>query len=568
MAGLLQPHRTRPARSRAMDVLVAAGAHVLVPGHERIMVHAAPGGSQKLLESPYRPSLRFLAARMRRREFAAFRLRGLSRSCEPVCMGWKVVTGMRIVLINPVARRTQGYHTIGSHIAHLGLQVLARRTPPEHTVELVDEIFGAQDTPRLIRSGRFDLVAVTAYTSGAPRAYEIASLCRQQGVPCVMGGPHAWACPEEAAEHFDAVAVGESDLTWPRIVEDAARGRLEKFYRSDLPELNKGFGRADQRIQPVNGRYDVACIQAARGCPMGCDFCSVTRFNGPRIRHRDIGQIIDEWNEIAQPFVFIVDDNFFGLNKKHAEWSKHLLREIIRRGKRRLWFSQTTINVGEDAEALRLAYRAGCRGMLIGFETFNRETLEGYHKNLNRRCLDDYERLIRQFHRAGIGVFGAFIIGADQDDENTVADTALRAVRMGVDTIQFTNLTPLPGTKLYEQYLQEGRIFATNYPADWERYTFVETVFHPRSMTAQRLDESIYELRHAAATLPWVWKRTIRTFLRTRSVSTAIFIHGMNRGWKRMARIQAPKDAERFGFVPNGSPRVRKLRQAFGLFVS
>ncbi len=470
---------------------------------------------------------------------------------------------MQIALINPVARRTQGYHTIGSYIPHLGLQVLARLTPPGHSVELIDEIFGDQTTGRQIRRGRFDLAAVTAYTSGATRAYEIADQCRKEGIACVMGGPHAWACPDEAAEHFDAVAIGESDLIWPTIVEDAARGRLEKFYQGEFADLEKGFGRADQQAQPINGRYDVACIQAARGCPVGCEFCSVTQFNGPRIRHRDIGDFIDEWNQINRPFVFIVDDNFFGISKKQADWSKRLLREIIEHGKKRLWFSQTTVNVGDDAEALQLAYEAGCRGMFIGFETFNRESLAGYHKKLSRNCLGRYEQLIRRFHRAGLSVFGAFIIGADQDDENTVADTALRAVQVGIDTIQFTNLTPLPGTRMYDRFMRQGRIFATDYPADWERYTFAETVYHPRKMTAQRLDETMYELRHAAATLPWVWKRTIKTLLSTRSLTAAAFIHGMNRGWQRMARIQAPKDAKRFRFVPDGNPRLRKLRRAF-----
>jgi radical SAM superfamily enzyme YgiQ (UPF0313 family) len=319
-------------------------------------------------------------------------------------------------------------------------------------------------------------------------------------------------------------------------------------------------------LQPINGTYDVSCIQTSRGCPVGCEYCSVTTFNGAPIRRRDIDAVVAEWNQTPKRFIFVVDDNFFGVGEKHAEWAKELCRQIIKRGKKRLWFSQTTINMGDDPEGLRLAYRAGCRGMLVGFETLNSETLKDYHKGINRKNLERYKELVDGFHRAGISVFGGFIIGADQDTEDTVSTTALEAVRLGIDTIQITNLTPLPGTKMYDRYMAEGRIFATNYPSDWERYTFVETVYQPRNMSAQRLDEVIYELRHAAAThRSWVWRRTLRTLLKTRSITSALFIHGMNTGWKRMAKFQVPKDEQRFGFRPNTSVRTERLNQAFSI---
>ncbi len=470
---------------------------------------------------------------------------------------------MRIALVNPIARRTQGYHTIGSRIPQLGLQVLAQLVPPEHHVDLIDEVFGFDASDRCLRRGHYDLVCVTAYSSGATRAYEIAEQCRREGIPTIMGGPHASAVPEEAARYFDAVAVGECDEIWPGIIEDAASGRLQKRYDGRLASLEAGGGRARQSLQPINGSYDVAAIQTSRGCPVGCEYCGVTLFNGASIRRRNIDEIIEEWNTTPKPFIFVVDDNFFGVGEKHAVWAKELLRQIIRRGKKKLWFSQTTINMGDDAEGLRLAYKAGCRGMLIGFETLNPESLKDYHKGINRKNVGRYKELVAGFHKAGISVFGAFIIGADQDTEDTVADTALGAVQLGIDTIQITNLTPLPGTKLYARWMKEGRIFATNYPRDWERYTFVETVYHPRQITAQRLDEMIYELRHTAATVPWVWRRTLRTLWRTRSLTTALFIHGMNKGWKRMAQVQVPKDRERFGYIPAMNRRLSKIRAAF-----
>ncbi len=473
---------------------------------------------------------------------------------------------MRIALINPIARRCQGYHTIGSKIPQLGLQVLADLVPDGHHVDLIDEIFGFDCTEREIRRGNYDLVGLTGYTSGATRAYEIAAQCRREGIPTIMGGPHASAIPEEAAKHFDAVAVGECDDVWPQIVRDAANGAMRPRYEGRLADIDRpGIARGRQDLQPLNGKYDVASIQTSRGCPVGCEYCSVTTFNGAPIRRRRIADIVDEWNKTPKRFLFVVDDNFFGVGPKHAEWAKELLRALIKHGKPRLWFSQTTINMGEDMEGLRLAYQAGCRGMLVGFETFNRESLQAYHKGINRNNLDRYKELIDGFHKAGISVFGGFIIGADQDDENTVADTALEAVRVGVDTIQITNLTPLPGTKMYDRFMEEGKIFATNYPEDWERYTFVETVYNPVKMSCSKLDEVIYELRHAAATTPWVWLRTLRTLFMTRSFTSAAFIHGMNTGWKRLAKMQLPKDEERFGFRPRKNSRTRKIIDSFWL---
>ena len=200
-----------------------------------------------------------------------------------------------------------------------------------------------------------------------------------------------------------------------------------------------------------------------------------------------------------------------------------------------------------------------------GVYEVNADNLKDFHKGINRKNVHRYAELVRGFQRAGISVFGAFIIGADQDTVETVSTTALESVRLGIDTIQITNLTPLPGTKMYEQYLSEGRLLATNYPEDWERYTFVETVYQPRNMSAQQLDETIYELRHIAAKVPWVWRRTLRTLLRTRSLSSALFIHGMNKGWKRIAKIQAPIDARRFQLTPHESTRTSRIRQAFSM---
>ena len=472
---------------------------------------------------------------------------------------------MKIALVNPITRRSQGYHTIGRYIPQLGLSVLANRVRDHHSVDIIDEVFGQEQTARRLTRENYDLVGITGYTSSAPRAYEIAALCRERGLPTVMGGPHASVCPDEAQPRFNAVAVGECDECWPGIVTDAENGKLAARYEGKLADLSAGLGGAAQDLQPVNGKYEISCIQTSRGCPVGCDYCSVTRFNGSVVRRRPIDDIVDEWNRCTKSFAFVVDDNFFGLSNNDIAWARELLTELIRRGRKRLWFSQTTMNMGQDVDSLRLAYKAGCRGMLVGFESFNPATLKAYRKGINTKLLDRYKQMVDGFHKAGVAVFGGFIVGADEDTPDTVADTTLQAVQLGVDIIQVTNLTLLPGTRMYDRYLADGRMQATNYPEDWERYSFAETVYRPAKMTSRELDQAVFEIRKAAAGSAWVWKRTLKSLWRNRSLTTALFVHGMNQGWARMARAQMATDESHYA-PPTGGERAEKIRRAFAFF--
>ncbi len=463
------------------------------------------------------------------------------------------MTAIRIALVNPMSRAGQGYHTITSKIPHLGLQVLAQCTPPKHNVDIYDEIFGSETVIDSLLKGQYDLIGITSMTSGAARAYEIAAACKAKlKIPVIFGGIHATTCPDEAQPHFDAIVMGEADELWPKIIEDVQNGRLQKRYEAaNLPELVNGIGTGMQTKDPVNGKYDVASIQTSRGCPTGCKFCSVTKVNGARIRRRPINEVIDEWNSIKKAFVFIVDDNFFGLSDKQADWSKEFCRELIKRGKKHYWFSQTTINMGDDEEGLKLAYKAGCRAMLVGLESFEEESLQHFQKKLNSKNLQRYRELIDGFHHAGIAVFGGLIIGSDGDTPESVIRTASTAVELGIDIIQITNLTPLPGTGLYEEFKQDGRIIADNYPDDWEKYTFTNTVFKPRKMTAQQLDEAMFLFRRGATERRWVLKRTLKSMLRTRSLTTALFVHGMNKGFLELAKVQVAHDTQKFAHLKN-----------------
>ena len=214
----------------------------------------------------------------------------------------------------------------------------------------------------------------------------------------------------------------------------------------------------------------------------------------------------------------------------------------------RPWFSQTTLNMGLDREGLRLAHRAGCTAMLIGFESFSEEALKKHHKGINRLHLSKYKELVDAFHTEGIAVIGAFVVGVDGDGPETALSTATTADEIGIDFIQMTNMTPLPGTPLFDEMKRDGRLRTGDYPADWERHSFIETVFHPSAMTAEELDRSIYETRTKRYWRALLWPiRVVETAWKTRSLLTTLWSISAHAAYARIATAIYRMGRARFG---------------------
>ncbi|RPJ78819.1 MAG: hypothetical protein EHM13_14145, partial [Acidobacteria bacterium] len=202
----------------------------------------------------------------------------------------------------------------------LSLMVLAGLTPPEWEVTLLDENTGL---PHYHEMPLPDLVGITAFTSQAPRAYEIAARFRRLGVPVVMGGIHATMCVDEVMPRVDSVVTGEADAVWPQVLEDAARGRLERRYDGGLAGMD-AVRPARHDLLPAE--YAFGAIQTTRGCPMNCTFCSVTAFNGARYRQRPVPEVVNEFRSIPEKMVLVVDDNLIGTRPEHIARAKALFR--------------------------------------------------------------------------------------------------------------------------------------------------------------------------------------------------------------------------------------------------
>jgi radical SAM superfamily enzyme YgiQ (UPF0313 family) len=353
----------------------------------------------------------------------------------------------------------------------LTMPLIAALTPPEHDVSHTDEIVEPVrfDTPA-------DLVGITAATPSALHAYKLAREFRRRGVPVVIGGPHATALPEEAACHADAVVVGEAEDTWPQVLEDARREKLERVYVSTrrAPLTNMPAPRWDL----IKGRrYGKSVTIATRGCPHRCDYCSIPLLYGPgTMRYRPVAEVVREVAASPTRAVVFWDDNI-GANARYAKELFQALAPL-----KKWWTSQCTANAARDEELVELAARSGCKALFLGLESISQESLEATNKAHNR--VDDYRRLIANLHRHGIAVHLGIMLGFDHDDSGIFRRTADFLDETCVDVATISTVVPMPGTSTFRRMKADGRILTT----DWSKYDGKKhCVFEPALMSASEL---------------------------------------------------------------------------------
>jgi radical SAM superfamily enzyme YgiQ (UPF0313 family) len=424
---------------------------------------------------------------------------------------------MRLLLINPSNPLVSMVHVKESRWNRfrvwkpLSLMVLAGLTPPEWDVSIVDENLGAPDYASMPRP---DLVGITAFTSQANRAYEVAALFRSRGVPVVMGGIHATMCLEEAAAKVDAIVTGEADGIWSRVLDDFRRGCLRRRYDGGLAEI--GDVRPARHDLTAEG-YAFGAIQTTRGCPLSCSFCSVTAFNGAHYRQRPVADVVREFGMIRERHVLVVDDNLVGTRPEHVARARSLFRALAQAELGKEWVAQATINFADDEELLTLASRAGCRGVFIGFESPTAEGLREIGKRFNAQKGRDFRASVRRIQRHNILVAGSFIIGLDVDEPGIGGRIAEAASRYGVDNLNALFLTPLPGTRLWDQMKADGRLALDRFPGDWDYYTLTFPVARYRHLSTDAIIGEMAACNRAFYALPHVLQRTWDSLWRRRA---------------------------------------------------
>jgi radical SAM superfamily enzyme YgiQ (UPF0313 family) len=363
-----------------------------------------------------------------------------------------------------------------------GLLVIGALMKKDAEIKLIDENIEAIDFNR-----DYDLVAITAMTQQAPRAYEIAARFRERGAKVVMGGIHATALPDDVKPHVDSIVVGEAENLWPRLLDDFRHNRLSPVYASQR-EVKLQESPIPEYELLEEKPYKIVWVQATRGCPHDCSFCCASRIYGSKYRHKSIDQVTEEIKKIRRIRKYAVigfaDDNLLC----DQEYSRHLLEKIVDLKIR--WIGQSDISIASDNDLLRLIKKSGCVAMIIGFESINEDNLRGIDtSNWKLKHLKDYVASIRKIQSNGIGIIGTFMVGFDNDDASVFDRLADFIIDNRLAGAQIAALTPFPHTRIRETLLKEGRILDT----PWDYYTLYDANIKLKKMSSRQLEEGILQ---------------------------------------------------------------------------
>jgi radical SAM superfamily enzyme YgiQ (UPF0313 family) len=387
----------------------------------------------------------------------------------------------RLLIIQPSYYRSPADRTVfrtrRRTLVPLTLPYLAALTPPDWEVQLLDE-----QLEEINFACCPDLVALTVGTFNSLRAYDIADEFRRRGVPVIMGGPHTFFHAEEASEHCSAVGVGEGEVIWPRMLEDALQARLQQFYRADLlPTLD---GLPLPRYDLLNlrhyGPFKTYVVVSSRGCPFRCDFCSERFLAGDQYRCRPVSEVIAEIRHCHSRNILFGDSNFGGKRSHAMELMESLIPLKVR------WSALWSAYLCNDTEFLDLAQRSGLLHVNLGIESISPDTLAGMNKRFNK--VNRYAEMLANLRRRGISYSLNFIFGWDGEPPGAFPATLKFLEEHKVPAAYFNILTPVKGTPLYDRLRDEGRILNSQEIDRWPgQFCYIQ----PRSGTPEALEGNV-----------------------------------------------------------------------------
>src|SRR3990167_4472665 len=405
--------------------------------------------------------------------------------------------------------------------------VLGALTPDFAEFEAIDEAIEPLETEEMFDAVDASVIAISVNMSyKANRAAKIAGKFKKRGKIVVWGGVHVTSLYDHHRKRFekeiepyaDAVVLGEAEEVWGKVVCDIFVGNLQKIYRAN--------GRPKSEIWP-KPRYNLIgsdkflvknSRQATRGCPLNCEFCSVTSFNGPGFRKHNARVVADDIREtlsqrksgLGRSFFAFVDDNICFDRSYFAELALEL-SEVKKEFPRFCWGGQTNLySVDKSIRYKGIEYdmgvlmaKSGCIGMFVGIESVSKESLALANKSFNE--VEKYPDQIKKFHDLGIMLNAGMVFGFDSDTVKVFEDTYEFLVKNKVEISLLNILVPLPGTTLYKRYDAEGRLFDHN----WENYDGRHVVYYPSLMTPEQLERGFFDLWKALYSWPSIVKRVV-----------------------------------------------------------
>ncbi len=402
------------------------------------------------------------------------------------------------LLVNPFypkdPRSSFGKHVLTPTLA---LTSVAASTPAHWSVRYWDENL-LQGPPPLEPFP--EVVGITVHLTFAERAYELARWYRRRGARVVLGGLHVVSCPDEAAPHADALALGEGVQIWPEILRDVERGSLRRRYHGSYRAPYRDDPEPRRDIVDRDSFLTTASLVATRGCSNRCGFCYLAT-NGLTMpcQMRDPEVVAAELAATGEPYAVFTDNNLGA----HRDYLRALCRALAPVEK--VWSAAVTIDVTDDPELVRAMALAGCTGVFVGFETLDGRNLDDAGKR--SPAPEDYARRVELFHRHGIQVNGSFVLGFDHDDDGVFERTVDWIEANRLECATFHIVTPYPGTPLFRQLMAEGRLLHQ----DWARYDTSHVVFRPARMSAERLQRGYEWCYQRLFSHRSIWKRRPRS---------------------------------------------------------
>lgn len=369
----------------------------------------------------------------------------------------------------------------------LGLLTVAALTDPKHDVGYI-EVADLRSAPVF---PSFDLVGISSMTAQIDEAYAIADLFRSRGTRVIMGGLHVSQLPHEALAHADSVLRFGAEGAWARVLQDVERDCLQPIYEGATNEVFRPGLYAMPRFDLLAGRqYNRVTVQTSRGCPRACEFCAASLRITSEFNQKPVDLVIAEIRaaklHVPRPYFEFADDNTF-LNHR---WSKELLRAL--RDEEIQYFTETDVSVADDLDLCDLLAESGCRQVLIGFESPRGNDLDGIDPvSWKSRQAPRYRRAIDALQSRGVSVNGCFILGLDSHTPD-IFPAVLDFVRSsGLAEVQYTVLTPFPGTPLFDRLQRERRLLQEKF---WDSCTLFDVNFQPKQMTVSELERGLHWL--------------------------------------------------------------------------
>lgn len=418
---------------------------------------------------------------------------------------------------NPIKKRRL-------YFTGLALPLLAALVPETYEVQICLETI--EDIPFGTDA---QLIGISSMGHGVLRSIDIAKRFKQLGKTVVMGGYMVSLMPDAAQEYCDTVLIGDAEMALPELIADYEKGTLKPFYRKPLPLLSTPLPRYELLLEKRIG--DFLPVQAGRGCPFTCSFCSIYCLYRKKYLKRNLEEVMRDIRYVRKlgfKKFLLLDDNI-GADR---DYLGRLCDEIKKTGM--VWLSQCSIDIGNHPALLKKMRESGCMALSFGLESISKESLVKMGKGWARP--EKYISLIRVIRKAGIDVSTEMVVGGDGDTLESIEKTASFIRKAGISVPRFYILTPIPGTDFFDEMAAEGRICNK----DIYSYNGAEAVHVPIHMTATELTDAYWNLYDSVFSLAHIARRTVFNRHFFRHPAKAVFYLFVNLYYRHSIRKRVP----------------------------